>query len=235
MSRSSSFQAVILTTVAFGALCAGGGTRSGAVQADQPRLGRSRSRDPHRPEPGQYLGRFQSSREPVLDLEPGHGHIEPLHGNRQHRRRAGQFLSLSRDQLRAVRHVATVAQDRPARSQIRPGRPLNPSRQPGRPPLFIFANLNGTISAWNGSTSMPRQERRDGRRSAIAGAPLSPDWRSTGSGSLLYAANGAVPAPSMSSTGHSPRHVTHGGMFRTPTFPPDSSPSMSRTSAARFM
>ena len=58
---------------------------------------------------------------------------------------------------------------------------------------FIFANLNGTISAWdNGSDGLhPGHDPR---------APSTPGWRSTGHETRLYAAKPRGPAASTSST-----------------------------------
>ena len=74
----------------------------------------------------------------------------------------------------------------------------------GGPALFIFANLNGTISAWNGSNINSRDAKRRDVVGTTPGA-LYTGLAINSAGNLLYAANGAGPAPSMSSTARSLR------------------------------
>ena len=105
MTRSSPFQAVILTTVAFGALCAGGGTAQ--AQFKQTNLvsdlsGLAAITDPNLVNPWGVSDLPGS--EPVLDLEPGHRHLESVHGDRQHGRRAGKSPSPPRRTSRPSRH-----------------------------------------------------------------------------------------------------------------------------------
>src|SRR5439155_1223239 len=55
----------------------------------------------------------------------------------------------------------------------------------GTPATFIYANLNGTISAWNSSAGTTAQVE-----ASVAGAAyLGLDMESTPSGDFLYAAN----------------------------------------------
>jgi uncharacterized protein (TIGR03118 family) len=56
----------------------------------------------------------------------------------------------------------------------------------GSPAAFIFANLNGTISAWNGSAGMTAQIKVTTPGAVYTGLAISP-----GAAPTLYAANGA--------------------------------------------
>src|SRR5262249_42208702 len=56
----------------------------------------------------------------------------------------------------------------------------------GSPAAFIFANLNGTISAWNGSAGTTAQIKVTTPGAVYTGLAINP-----GAAPLLYAANGA--------------------------------------------
>ena len=86
----------------------------------------------------------------------------------------------------------------------------------GGPALFIFANLNGTISAWNGSnvnpgTKTPRPSSRPRR------APFIPGWPSTARAIRLFAANGATGAIDVFNGSFAPTAVPGG--FVDPSLP----------------
>jgi uncharacterized protein (TIGR03118 family) len=94
----------------------------------------------------------------------------------------------------------------------------------GTPATFIFANLNGTISAWNSAAGTMAQIAVTTPGAVYTGLTLA--------GTQLYAANSSQNRIDVfDGSFHT---VTPAGGLSIPPFPLVSSPSTCRTSAARF-
>ena len=185
MNGSVLLKCTLAATVAVGALCTGVWRADAAnysqtnLASDIPGLGSHT-----RPEPEEHLGCFQTSREPILDFEPGDQHLVSLRRHRQYDRQRGP---LSVD-------IPTTG----GGAQGPTGQVANSGSSfaiNGGKAIFIFANLNGTISAWNlsninGATNAATIEATT-PGAVFTGLAIDSPTNPT---PLLYAANGATGA-----------------------------------------
>jgi uncharacterized protein (TIGR03118 family) len=193
MIRSSPIQAVLLTTVAFGALCASGGIAH--AQFKQTNLASD-------------ISGLATSTDPNLvntwgvSAMPG---ASPFWISNQGTGTSSLFTVTGSTGVAAANGFPALP-PAPDTNFVAippgPGLGVGPTGQVANipktsfdigatgPALFIFANLNGSISAWNGSNKNPATQN-----AATVVAPPSSDVY-TGltmntAGNLLYAANGA--------------------------------------------
>ena len=186
MTRSSSSQAVILTTVAFGALCAGVG--SAQAQFRQTNLasdvgGLAAITDPNlvntwgvaaKPGASPFWVDNQGTGTSSLFAVTGSTGVAPVNLN-----------GIPGTNFAAIPGGGPVSG--PTGIVANSGMSFSVG---GAPAVFIFANLNGSISAWNGSNINPAT-----MNAATVVAPPSSDIYTglaiNSAGNLLYAANGA--------------------------------------------
>jgi uncharacterized protein (TIGR03118 family) len=191
MTGSSSFQTVILTSVAFGALCGGAG--SAKAQFKQTNLASD--------VPG-----FAIITDPNLvntwgvSAMPG---VSPFWISNQGTGTSSLFAVTGSTGI-----AAPIAFGAPATNFVAVPPPVTagfpgPTGQvanvpktsfeiAGGPALFIFANLNGTISAWNGSNvnSVTMNAATPEPQATTAGAVFT-GLAMNIAGDMLYAANGS--------------------------------------------
>jgi uncharacterized protein (TIGR03118 family) len=216
MNRSSSFQAFILTTVAFGALCAAGGTAQAQFKqtdlvSDIPGL--ATLTDPN------LVNTWGVS------AIPG---ATPFWISNQGTGTSSLFSVTGRTGVAPANFFPApatnfVAVPPPVVSGF-PG----PTGQvansvgtsfdiAGGPAVFIFANLNGTISAWNPSNVNPATMNAATVVAGTQGA-LYTGLAMNSAGNLLYAANGSG-AGSIDVFNGSFAPTTVSGGFADPTLP----------------
>ena len=153
--------------------------------------------------------------EPFLDLKPGDGYNESLHRDRQHRRRGGEQLSRPRDELRS--HPYGRRRPRPGPTgQVANSAMSSFDIGAAGPAAFIFANLNGTISAWNGSNVNVATKNAATIVATTPGA-LYTGLAINSAGDRLYAANGATGAIDVFDGSFAP--TTAPGGFTDPSLP----------------
>ncbi|HEY5204253.1 MAG TPA: TIGR03118 family protein [Roseiarcus sp.] len=189
MTRSSSFQAVILTTVALGALCAGAGQAQ--AQFKQTNLASD--------VPG--LATLTDSNLVNtwgVSAMPG---ASPFWISNQGTGTSSLFSVTGSTGIAAPNAFPApatnfVAVPPPVTAGF-PGPTGQVANVPktsfgivGGPALFIFANLNGTISAWNGSNVNPATMNAATVEGGTQGAVFT-GLAMNSAGNLLYAANGA--------------------------------------------
>ncbi len=211
MSRSSSFQAFILTTVAFGALCAAGGTAQAQFKqtnmvSDIP--GFAAVTDPNLINPW-GVSNLPGSPFWVSNQGTGTSTLYTVTGN----------ASVAPANFFPPNSVAIPAPG-PTGQVANPGASflINPTlaNPNGTPAAFIFANLNGAIYAWNPGNI-------DGVTNAtVVGSPstggLFTGLAINSNDSMLYAADGSGTGSVQVFNG-SFTNVTTGGMFQNPDLP----------------
>ena len=129
------------------ARCAPGWRSPTRNSSRQPGFEYSGARNDDRPEPGEPLGPFVPARESDLDFEPGHRYVHALSGDRQHRRLPPPSFTVNIPAHGSPGPTGQVANGRHRASTSDTG-------GNGKPANFIFANLNGSISAWNGDPTL---------------------------------------------------------------------------------
>ena len=152
-----------------------------------------------------------------MDLEPGHQHLKSLLGDRQNGRRGCKFLSSPvRPEHEFRRH--------PDNRNWAPG-PDGPGRksQPlvldvgngGGSALFIFANLNGTISAWNLSNINAATQNAATVKEPPAGDVYT-GLAINNAGTRLYSVNAAAGDIDVFNTNFTDDNTLPPGAFATP-------------------
>jgi uncharacterized protein (TIGR03118 family) len=189
MTRSSSFQAVILTTAAFGALCAGAG--SAEAQFKQTNLasdvsGLATLTDPNLVNtwgvsaiPGVSPFWISNQGTGTSSLFSVAGSTGVAHAN--------FFPSPATNFVAVPPPVVNGFPGPTGQVANAVGTSFNIT---GGPAVFIFANLNGTISAWNGSNANSATMNAATFVTGTQGAVYTGLAMNT-AGNLLYAANGA--------------------------------------------
>jgi uncharacterized protein (TIGR03118 family) len=186
MIKSSSFQAVILTTVAIGALCAG--VETAQAQFKQTNLASD-------------VGGIAAITDPNLVNTWGVAAIpgkSPFWIDNQGTGTSSLFAVTGRTQIAPVNlnmvagtNFAAIPGGGPVSGPT--GIVANSGMSfsvGGAPAAFIFANLNGTIAAWNGSNINPATMNAATVVGGTQGAVFTGLAMNSG-GNLLYAANGA--------------------------------------------
>ena len=197
MTKSSSFQAVILTSVAFGALCAGAGTAQAQLKqtdlaSDVPGLAMITDSNLKNtwgvsaiPGATPFWISNQGTGTSSLFSVMGSTGIAPANIFPPGPPPGTNFVTIP--------PPVVAGFPGPTGQVSNPAAILNPAGAsfditPGSPALFIFANLNGTISAWNlnnvpsGNSATVKVTTSD---AVYTGVTMN------GAGNLLYAANGA--------------------------------------------
>ena len=186
----------------------GGRNRPGPVQADRPRLRHPRPRHDNRLEPEEHMGpRRHSGSDPLLGRQPGHGHVEPVLGERRDRRRAGQFLPQpARPQYELRGRSGRRHTQRTDRDRRQCGDVVRHRRRPGCVHFRQSERFDLRLEPIE-HQQRHANERGDGRRRRRRAA-FTPDWRSPARPaqrpcSMPPMARG--PGPSMCSTARSRR------------------------------
>ena len=144
----------LVTWIAVGALCPGG-VRAQAARlcSNQSGFGHPGTGHDHRSPTRQPLGRCAQHHEPVLGLEPRDQYEHSLRRYRQDDGHQGQHQPASRRCIDPD-NGQPDHKDRPARSTIPTlRRSWWEMAETVNSAHFIFANLNGTISAWDTGTT----------------------------------------------------------------------------------
>ena len=198
MTKSSSFQAVILTSVAFGALCAGAGTAQAQFKqtdlvSDKPGL--AMMTDSNLINPWGVSVIAGASPFWISDQGAGGSSLFSVTGSTGVA--AANILAGPATNFAAIPPGAgmTVGPTGQVSNPAAATNPAGASFDIGStgPAFFIFANLNGTISAWN---PMNANGPAHNAATVVATAPgaIYTGLAMNSAGNLLYAANGKTGA-----------------------------------------
>jgi uncharacterized protein (TIGR03118 family) len=193
MTRSSSFQAVILATVAFGALCAGlGGAQAQFKQTDLASdiSGLATITDPNLVNTWGVSAMPGGSPFWISNQGTGTSSLFSVTGSTG-------IAAPNAFPAPATNFVAVpppVVGGFPGPTGQVANVPKTSFGIAGGPALFIFANLNGTISAWNGSNVNPMTMNAATIVAGTPGAALYTGLAMNTAGDMLYAANGMTGA-----------------------------------------
>ena len=224
-ARSCQKKYWLALAVAAGTFCAGNRAIGRGVCSDQPRVRHSGSGDHHRSFIDKPLGHFAKPHEPVLGFQPRNQHQHSLRGDWRGTNVTKVNVNPPPNGFVGIPTTATgpqgptgqVNNTNTASFQLTPGTLTTSSR-------FIFANLNGTISGWAGGQNSTVVATTPGAVYTGLAINTAQD--------RLYAANSAGGRIDVFDSSFAP--VSLPGAFTDPNFPPASSRSTSRTSAARF-
>ena len=159
--------------------------RRSRLYSDKSRFGsRGAQRRHHRARAGEPLGYISYRHEPLLDFEPGYQYSHSLRGDGQQYRHESDRCQPANRQYRhptgGVGAVGPTGQVANTTSSFPVG-----NGGDNNPAHFIFANLNGTISAWDTGATAHTQVTTQG--AVYTGLAISQNLAQP----LLYAANGA--------------------------------------------
>ena len=176
MTRSSPFQAVLLTSVAFGVLCASARLAEAATYIQTDLVS--------------DISGLAELTDPNLENPWGVSHLtgSPFWVSNQLTNTATLYTVnfTTAVPVPLTVGIPTISPPQGPTGQVANSRSGFDVTGTGKPALFIFANLNGTISAWNGSAGTTAVTEATTAGASYTGLAIN------SAGDMLYAANGTT-------------------------------------------